>query len=91
MLADNTWLVYYLVMSIEVNVHEAKTHLSRLLKSALAGEEVVIMRAGKKLVRLTPVASAPTRRKLGTAKGDFVVPSDFNEPLPESVLREFEK
>jgi prevent-host-death family protein len=78
-------------MPIEVNVHEAKTHLSRLLKSALAGEEVVIMRAGRKLVRLTPVASAPARRKLGSAKGDFVVPEDFNQPLPASILREFEK
>jgi len=78
-------------MSVEVNVHEAKTHLSRLLEQAMAGEEVIIMRSGRKLVRLTPVESAPFRRRLGTAKGDFVVPDDFDAPLPDDVLDEFEK
>ena len=73
-----------------VNVHEAKTHLSRLLDQAMAGEEIVIMRSGKPLVRLTPLDSAPMARILGTAKGDFVVPDDFNEPLPEAILAEFE-
>jgi prevent-host-death family protein len=73
-----------------VNVHEAKTHLSRLLERAMEGEEVVIMRAGRQLVRLTPVEQAPIRRKLGTAKGDFVVPDDFDAPLPEEILNEFE-
>jgi len=84
-------LVYYVVMSIEVNVHEAKTQLSRLLEQAMAGEEVVIMKSGRRLVRLTPVESAPVRRKLGTAKGDFVVPDDFDAPLADEVLEEFEK
>ncbi len=74
-----------------VNVHEAKTQLSRLLDQALAGEEVIIMRSGRPLVRLTPVESAPARRRLGTAKGEFVVPDDFDEDLPEEVLGEFEK
>ena len=83
-------LVYKLVMSVEVNVHEAKPHLSRLLEKALAGEDVVIMRAGKRLVRLTPLASAPRRRKLGTAKGDFTVPKDFNAPLSKDILDSFE-
>lgn len=73
-----------------VNVHEAKTHLSRLLDQALAGEEVVIMRAGKPLVRLTPVETSRKRRVLGTAEGDFVVPEDFDSPLPDDVLRGFE-
>jgi prevent-host-death family protein len=77
-------------MSVGVNIHEAKTHLSRLLEKALAGEEVVIMKAGKPLVRLTPVATAPTRRKIGAAKGDFEVPQDFDAPLPDHVLDEFE-
>ena len=76
---------------LEVNVHEAKTHLSRLLEQALAGEEVVIMRSGRPLVRLTPVESAPMHRKLGTAKGVFVVPDDFDAPLPDEVLDEFER
>ena len=76
---------------VEVNVHEAKTHLSRLLEQALAGEEVIIMRSGRPLVRLTPVESAPMHRKLGTAKGVFVVPDDFDAPLPDEVLDEFER
>ena len=74
----------------QMNVHEAKTHLSKLLDQALAGEDVVIMRSGKPLVRLTPVETAPASRALGTAKGDFVVPEDFNEPLPDEVLAQFE-
>ena len=77
-------------MIVDVNIHQAKTHLSRLLEQALAGDEVVIMKAGRPLVRLTPVASAPIRRKIGTAKGDFVVPDDFDSPLPDRVLDEFE-
>jgi prevent-host-death family protein len=78
-------------MTVDVNIHEAKTHLSRLLEQALAGDDVVIMKAGKPLVRLTPVAAAPVRRKIGTAKGDFIVPDDFDAPLPNRVLDEFEK
>ena len=87
---SNSTLIYYLVTAIDVNVHEAKTHLSRLLEQAMAGEVVTIMRSGRPLVRLTPVESAPFRRTLGTAKGDFVVPDDFDAPLPEEVLAEFE-
>ena len=82
-------LVYSLVMSA-VNVHEAKTHLSKLLERAMAGEDVVIMRAGRPMVRLTPVESAPQRRKLGSAAGELVIPEDFNDPLPDHVLAEFE-
>ena len=82
-------LVYYLVIVIEQNIHEAKTHLSRLLDQAMAGEDVVIMRSGRPLVRLVPVELAPRRRELGTAKGDFVVPDDFDAPLSEEILAEF--
>lgn len=78
-------------MVVEVNIHEAKTHLSRLLEQALAGDEVIIRKAGKPLVRLTPVAAAPTRRQLGAAKGRFVVPDDFDAPLPDHVIAEFVK
>jgi prevent-host-death family protein len=73
-----------------VSVHEAKTHLSRLLEKALAGEDVVIMRSGHALVRLVPVEGAPVKRKIGSAKGDFVVPEGFDDPLPEDVLSAFE-
>jgi prevent-host-death family protein len=82
-------LVYNLVMPT-VNIHEAKTHLSRLLERAMAGEDIVITKAGKPLVRLTPVTGAPVRRVIGTAKGDFVVPEDFDSPLPDDILDAFE-
>ena len=85
------YLVYNLVMAVEVNIHEAKTHLSRLLEQAMAGEEVIIRKAGRPLVRLTPVERAPVRRRIGSAKGDFTVPDDFNASLPDKVLQEFEK
>jgi prevent-host-death family protein len=78
-------------MSVEVNVHEAKTHLSRLLEQAMAGEDVVIMRSGRRLVRLTPVESAPFQRRLGTAKGEVVIADDFDDPLPDDILDAFER
>jgi hypothetical protein len=49
------------------------------------------MRSGKRLVRLTPLDAAPFHRQLGTAKGDFVVPEDLNDPLPVDILAVFEK
>lgn len=67
-----------------------QTHLSKLLDQAIAGEELTIMRSGKPLVRLTPVETAPAPRIPGTAKGELVVPADFNEPLPDGVLAQFE-
>lgn len=73
-----------------VGVHEAKTHLSRLLKRVAAGEEIVIARSGRPVARLIPVETA-RRRELGRDRGVFEVPEDFDAPLPESVLREFEK
>jgi len=84
-------------MAFEVDVHEAETRLPGLLERAVAGDEVIIMQAGRRMVRLTPVESespGPTprfERRLGTAKGMFVVPDDFNDPLPDDILDEFEK
>ena len=74
----------------EVNVHEAKTHLSRLLRRVAAGEEIVIARAGKPIARLVPVAKAPARL-LGIDEGLFVVPDDFDAPLPDDLLAELER
>jgi len=76
-------------MSVLVNVEEAKIHLSRLLDQALDGEEVIIMRSGRPVVKLTPVASAPRPRVVGSGKGDFVVPEDFDAPLPDEILDSF--
>ncbi|HEX4956114.1 MAG TPA: type II toxin-antitoxin system Phd/YefM family antitoxin [Thermoanaerobaculia bacterium] len=67
----------------EVNLHYAKTHLSRLVDLALAGEEVVIARAGKPLVRLAPVEVKRAPRVLGLDRGRVVIAPDFDAPLPE--------
>ena len=83
-------------MAIEVGVSEAKTNLSRLLVKAMAGEEVIIKRSGRPMVRLTPVKSAPVksapfRRKFGTAKGQVFISDDFDDPLPDEILAAFYK
>ena len=77
-------------MSIVVNVHDAKTHLSRLLEDVAAGAEVVIARAGKPIARLVPVESAPRPKLLGLLAGRIQVPDDFNAPLAPDVLADFE-
>jgi prevent-host-death family protein len=70
---------------MEVNIHEAKTHLSRLLERVAMGEEVIIAKAGTPVAKLVPVKSAARKFKLGSAKGEFVVPDDFNDPLPKEI------
>jgi prevent-host-death family protein len=75
-----------------VNVHAAKTQLSRLIDAAAAGEEVIIARAGKPVVKLVPVDQAaflPPRR-LGILEGKIHVPDDFDDPLPDEIIAEFE-
>jgi prevent-host-death family protein len=74
-----------------VNVHEAKTNLSDLLKRVEAGEEVVIARAGKPVARLVPASTVTLKRLLGTARGLVKISDDFNDPLPEDLLKEFYK
>lgn len=71
-----------------MNVYEAKTQLSRLIDRALAGEDVVIARAGKPLVRLVPVATGATRRTPGSARGQILIAGDFDE-LPEELAAAF--
>ena len=73
-----------------VNIHEAKTHLSRLVDEVAAGAEIIIAKAGKPMARLTPIA-APARKKcLGLLKGKIKVPEDFNAPLDDKTLAAFE-
>ena len=73
-----------------VNMHEAKTHLSRLVDDASAGEEILLAKAGKPVARLGPLQPAPKRRRLGALAGRFTVPDDFDAPLPDDVLANFE-
>jgi prevent-host-death family protein len=71
-----------------VNVHEAKTHLSKLLEDVAAGEEIVIAKAGKPVAKLVAIEKRP-RIKLGIAEGEFTVPDDFDAPLPDEILALF--
>ena len=73
-----------------VNVHEAKTQLSRLLARAEAGEEVVIARTGTPIARLVRYESRPGIRRFGAMKGLVVVHDSFVEPLPEDELAAWE-
>jgi prevent-host-death family protein len=74
-----------IIERMEVNIHEAKTHLSRLLERVALGEEVVIAKAGKPVAKLVPLDEQPRMRVLGSAKGEFTVPDDFNDPLPKEI------
>jgi prevent-host-death family protein len=77
-------------MTKSVGVHEAKTHLSRLLEDVAAGEEVLITNRGTVVATLGPPREREAR-KLGVDRGRFVVPEDFDAPLPEDILGEFER
>jgi prevent-host-death family protein len=72
-----------------VNLHMAKTHLSRLVDQAVAGEEVIIAKAGKPVVRLVPVTARARRTGFGTLKGKVRISDDFDAPLPSDLLRAF--
>lgn len=73
-----------------VNIHEAKTHLSRLLEQVAGGEEVVIAKAGKAIARLVPLEATPKKRQLGLLKGKLNVPDDFDAPMTDEELSLFE-
>ncbi len=71
-----------------VNVQEAKTHLSRLLKRVERGEEILLGRAGTPIARLVPLQPVP--RKLGLLKDRITIGEDFDDPLPPELLDAFE-
>jgi prevent-host-death family protein len=74
---------------MEVNIHEAKTHFSRLLQRVASGEEVTIARAGVPVARLVPIASEKKERPLGMDRGKIWIADDFDAPLPEDLLKAF--
>ncbi len=74
----------------KINIHEAKTHLSRLLDDVARGEEVVIAKAGKPVARIVPIKPARAARKPGFLKGRIRISADFDAPLPEELLAAFE-
>jgi prevent-host-death family protein len=74
-----------------VNIHQAKTNLSRLLSRVELGEEIVISNRGIPIAKLVPFRTSLDRRSsLGQDRGKFVLPDDFNAPLPEDILVAFE-
>ena len=73
-----------------VGVHEAKTHLSRLLRRVAAGEEIVITSGGRPTARLVRF-DTDSRREVGFDAGLLVVPDDFDAPLPDALLDDFER
>ncbi len=74
-----------------VNIHEAKTHLSRLVDEvATRHESVIIAKAGKPVARLVPILPEKPPRVYGFLKGQIQVADDFDAPLPDGVLRRFE-
>lgn len=73
-----------------VNIYDAKTHLSKLVDKAASGEDVVVSRNGKPLVRITRLEPPKRRIRFGLLRGKLVVPEDFDAPLPDEVLAGFE-
>ena len=73
-----------------VNIHEAKTHFSRLVERAANGEEIIIARAGRPLARLMPLASPTRPRRPGLLKGRIRISKNFDAPLPRTIARAFE-
>lgn len=72
-----------------VNLHAAKTHLSRLVDDAVKGQDVVIAKSGKPLVRLVPVVRETRRTGFGADRGRIQLQDDFDAPLPRRILRAF--
>jgi len=73
-----------------VNIHAAKTQLSRLVDAAAAGEEIIIARAGKPVACLGPLLGPQPKRRLGILVGKLRVPEDFDAPLPDEIVNAFE-
>jgi len=74
-----------------VNVHAAKTQLSKLIERAIAGEEIVIARDSEPAVKLVAVDKVEPRRRFGALKGELIVPDEFFDPLPADELAAWEQ
>jgi len=66
-----------------VNIHEAKTHLSKLLLRVMSGEEIIIAKAGKPIAILSPIKQKSARRTSGNDAGQVIIQPNFDDPLPE--------
>jgi prevent-host-death family protein len=75
-----------------VNIHAAKTHLSRLVEQAASGDEIVIAKGGKPIAKLGPLSTVRrSKRRLGLLAARLKVPDDFDAPLPPEALNAFER
>lgn len=74
-----------------VNIHEAKTHLSRLIEKAAKGEAFIIAKAGKPMVKVVPIEEkeVPKKRRIGFMKGEIVVPDDFDTMMADEIEEMF--
>ena len=78
-------------MTTTVNIHQAKTHFSKLIARVRAGEEIVVAKAGTPVAKLVPIEAKPKRRVPGSARGQFVIHDNFDDPLPDDILDSFYK
>jgi len=76
---------------MQVNIHEAKTHFSKLISQASKGEEIIIARAGKPVAKLVALEMPKKSRKPGSAKGLITMSDDFDAPLPNEIQESFYK
>ena len=72
-----------------VNIHEAKTHFSKLVNAVMHGKEIIIAMAGNPIAKLCPIPKGP-KRKFGYLKGKIKIAQDFDAPLPDEILKDFE-
>ena len=77
-------------MERQVNIHEAKTHLSRLIEQVQLGDEIIIAKAGRPVAKLTAIRPDFRRRAPGSAVGSLRVTDDFDAPLPQDMVGDFE-
>ena len=74
----------------KVNIHQAKTHFSRLVELAAGGEEIIIAKSGKPVARLVPYSSRREARRPGQLRGKMRIKKNFDQPLPKEILESFE-
>ena len=77
-------------MATIVNLHQAKTQLSRLLERVRQGEEIIIAEAGQPVAKLVPFGDTVPVRAPGSARGRIEIADDFDAPLPDDIVRSFE-
>ncbi len=74
-----------------INIHEAKTHFSKLVEAVMQGREIVIAKAGVPVAKLVPVKNMKPKRNFGLLKGKMKIAKDFDEPLSKEILTSFEE